>query len=83
MSNRVNFHSDGLGREAIFFASHESSSTIPGAQTTSDAADILLRLTVSFLETMEIANVALRPGSSQQGKARRAAVGWEIKLTKN
>jgi hypothetical protein len=39
-------------------------------------AGILLKLTVSAREIIDMANVDFRRGSSQQGKARLAAVGW-------
>jgi len=44
--------------------------------TSSEIEDMLLRLVVSAREMRVIPNVALRRGSSQQGNARRAAVGY-------
>ena len=44
---------------------------------TSERAGILERLTVPFRDMSVTEKVALRSGSSQQGKARRASVGYE------
>lgn len=52
----------------------ENSATVE-CMISSETAGILLRLTVSARDINVTANVALRRGSSQQGKARRAEVG--------
>ena len=41
-----------------------------------EAADMLLKLTVSAREIMVILKVAFKSGSSQHGNARLAAVGY-------
>jgi hypothetical protein len=45
---------------------------------TSRAAGMLLKLTVSLREISVIPKVALSSGSSQQGKALLAAVGYPV-----
>lgn len=47
------------------------------ATATSERAGILERLTVPFRDMSVTEKVALRSGSSQQGRARRASVGYE------
>ena len=77
VSNLVIFHWDGSARDANFLAIHEPSSSCDwGGYGSSEAMGMLLMFTVSFREIIVMAKVALNPGSSQQGKARRAAVGW-------
>lgn len=73
--NRVVFHSDASFTKNSFRASPEPCWTFSGSYGSSDSAGMLLMLTVSLRETMVIANVAFKPGSSQQGNARLAAVG--------
>ena len=51
-----------------------------GSRISSVMTGMLLRLTVSTREIKEILKVAFNRGSSQQGKARRAAVGWRFSL---
>jgi hypothetical protein len=47
------------------------------ATATSERAGMLERLTVPFCDMSVTEKVALRSGSSQQGRARRASVGCE------
>jgi hypothetical protein len=47
------------------------------ATAASERAGMLERLTVPFRDTSVTEKVALRSGSSQQGRARRASVGYE------
>ncbi len=76
VSNLVTFHWSASGKVAIFFASHVSLSTLSGLYTSSEMAGMLLRLTELTRETRVTAKVALRRGSSQQGNALLAAVGY-------
>ena len=48
----------------------------PASMMSSEIAGMLLKLTVSARDIKVMAKVALRSGSSQQGKARLAAVGF-------
>jgi len=53
----------------------------PGVIISSEMADMLLRLTVSARDMSETAKVALSKGSSQQGNARRAEVGYVLTVS--
>lgn len=78
MSNFVTFHFsswvDRPEKSSARSAFSDSSLTL-GSKTFSEIEGMLLKFTVSLRETMVTAKVALSAGSSQQGKARRAAVG--------
>jgi hypothetical protein len=50
--------------------------SVSALQTISEAIDMLLKLTVSARDIIVMAKVAFNRGSSQQGNARRAAVGF-------
>jgi hypothetical protein len=58
--------------------SSSAGTLVLGSRTPSKMAGMLLRLTVSAREIIDMANVAFKRGSSQQGKARLAAVGCVI-----
>jgi hypothetical protein len=49
---------------------------VAGVKFSSEMAGMLLRLTVSARDMRVMAKVALSRGSSQQGNARRAEVGY-------
>lgn len=74
--NLVTFHSPSFKPESN---ASEPGSRLEackfGVMTSSDTEGMLLRLMVSDREIRVIPKVALRRGSSQQGNARRAAVG--------
>ena len=62
-----------------FSANHDSVAFVglsSRLNSVSVATGILFKLTVPVREMRVVANVALRAGSSQQGKACRAAVGY-------
>lgn len=76
--NRVTFHwpswvvvDDNRSARGVF-----SPNNVFTVYTSSEIAGILLRLTVSARDIMVTEKVALSKGSSQQGNARRAAVGF-------
>lgn len=88
VSNRVIFHLSGelmfgvVNAENHWLTDDTSSlESDSGRNSFSDDTDILLRLTVSARDIKVMAKVALSSGSSQQGNARLAAVGWH--KTKN
>lgn len=63
---------------AIFSDSHgELLGGAEDSRISSEMTGMLLKLTVSARDTMLTANVAFNNGSSKQGNARRAAVGYE------
>lgn len=72
VSNAVIFHRPPFLSARISATSGAKSASDP--TIISFFAGMLLRLTVSGAETMIMANVALKSGSSQQGKAFRAAI---------
>jgi hypothetical protein len=78
----VIFHcSDDLSVERVLksFSNAVSSENdrLAGLHNSSDRFEELLKLTVSARETRVIANVAFSSGSSQHGKALRAAMGYD------
>lgn len=74
------FHCPASGSVDSFFVIQGSAIAASGLYTSSEIAGMLLRLTEFTRETSVTANVALSSGSSQQGNARRAAVGYTGEL---
>lgn len=57
--------------------------TVLSSMGSSESTDMLLKLTVSARDIIVMEYVAFRRGSSQQGKVRRAAVGFEGRQINN
>lgn len=79
VSNRVVFHFSPVAKPENSFTRSACpvGAFVSDAMISSEMAGILLRLTVSARDTSVTANVAFSRGSSQQGNARRAAVGFQ------